>query len=170
MSARWAIPGAGWRRHSGRASYARTRCSESRTSRNSRTRSGRTCGVLAGRVHRTPDTARSRSGARRRTRTVGCSPGSTWTLGTRALKNRFAALHSAQRLRRSCRSRVDGARPGLRHDHALCRRSCNAGVAGAAVGSTLGTVSATALEAAAAGCSAIPAGAAATSVGAAGST
>ncbi len=45
-----------------------------------------------------------------------------------------------------------------------------AGVAGAVVGSALGTISATALEAAAAGCSATAAGAAATSDGAAGST
>ncbi len=75
--------------------------------------------MLARGMHRTTDAARSHSWAGGRTRTVGRPAGSTRSLRTRPLKNRLAALHAAQRLRRSRRRGINGARSRLGHYHAL---------------------------------------------------
>lgn len=130
MSARWAIAGARRWRHAGRASYAGTRRSKAGAPRYSRTRARRACGMLTRRMHGTSDTTGSRSRARSRARSIRRSARSTRSLRTGTFKDRLAALHSAQCLRRSCRSCVSRARSGLRHDHAFGWRPCNCRSAG----------------------------------------
>jgi hypothetical protein len=74
-------------------------------------------------MHRPPHTAWSNcSRSARRARTIRRTTGSTRSLRTGTLKNRFATLHAAQCLGRSCGRCVNGARACLRHNHAFGRR------------------------------------------------
>lgn len=80
--------------------------------------------MLACGVHGTSNTTRANRTGGTRTRTIRRSTRST---RTGPFKDRFAALHASQRLRRSFRSFVDRARSCLRHNHALGGRLRNSG-------------------------------------------
>ncbi len=119
MSARWTVGSGRWRRCAWGNTNSGARCAEAGPSRHSRPCSRRARGMLAGRVHGTANLTRSSTGARSRACAERWCSGSALTLRTRPLEDRFAALHSAQSLRRSFGSFVDRARPCLRHNHAL---------------------------------------------------